>query len=54
MPLSEPPEREVVTFYENYQRIVLGVASPPAFDTLHPDKQQAYREATRAYNAKLE
>lgn len=54
MPLSEPPEREVTVFYENYQRIVRGVSNPPPFESLHPDKQKAYREATALYNAKME
>ncbi len=54
MPLSEPPERQVIDFYLAYQRDRLGIANPPEFSTLDAEKQAAYKAATAAYNAKLE
>lgn len=54
MPLSEPPDRQVVEFYESHQRNVLGIASPPAFLTLDPERKLAYRNATATYNVVVE
>jgi hypothetical protein len=54
MPLSEPPERQIVDFYMAYQRDRLGNPNPVDFAALSTEKQKAYKEAAAAYNAALE